>query len=836
MTLTGNAAPSHRVLLGRWQIDLEHGFVKGLEGPSGLTPRAEALLLLLCRHNGVAVSRDQIFQAVWQGRVVEDAVISNAVWQIRKGLGENGKQILQTRPKRGYALVIPQVHDADDAYAVDAASGLNTHPHTETAENRDLPVEPDGLSGALPVRRAGWSIGLFRKPAALAVSAAFLIACILFVWRIVDDKRLILSPGDEVSVFVDTSAAPKWLESAVLRSTVEAVELREGQILRFEQPQRRHYFSSPHIEVSIVSTAAAPGVIAKFTLSQGDARVQESFTGSEHQVIAALAAFLSRHLGASEAKPNPAFDDYVSGRTAELRYDNNRAMQYYRSALAKSPHQLQANLALSGMLQDQGRGRELLSQLSRIEGLKGLSPSARCRVDMFLASRAPERLRQSPCEYAAVIVAGLARNNRDVLRSVQLRRGKPQQPSHWKNDELWAIAALIRLHEFEQAEAAIDAAATMAAEVGWRHAQVEIQAFRAHIATNTGKSEAYARIRSESADAMRSLGNLDMAHFYRLEAILGERIVPGSPVQSLRTELGEIADQAHARGNLDIEIEALKLRLAIDRDNPVEWRAMIERIETMMKQAYSPDIAARESVVLIDEIRTQRRFQEALGALRAQSDFVEHDVHLRLWHSSIRFRAHFARDELSDAAMAVDALEKEEFDLADGGELCRYAWLFVEMRDWPRAELYLRRCLGIKYERKSQAEEGDVGLVAQSRMRTLRGEPRLAWSSLQPRIAALLAADDLDRREAESLTLLARHATALPAADTAQLRRALARTEAIAGLDGAGPTLRFGVHMLRWRLCKREGRQDCGSSLPEWAPEDLFEARIAQEAATGAMR
>jgi hypothetical protein len=335
---------------------------------------------------------------------------------------------------------------------------------------------------------------------------------------------------------------------------------------------------------------------------------------------------------------------------------------------------------------------------------------------------------------------------------------------------------------------------------------------------------------------MQALGNVDLAHFYRLEAIYGTRIVPGRAVQELRRELIVIADQARARGNVANEIEALRLRLTLDRDNPVEWRAMIDRIEVMMEQAYSPDLAARDSVMLIYELNAQRRFQDALNALKPQSEFAEKNVSLRLWHRFIRFGAHFARDEFADATMAIDALEKEQFDLADGGDLCRYAWLFVEMREWSRAELYLRRCLAIEYDRKSQAAEGDPGLVAQSRMHALRGQPELAWSDLRPRIAALLATEDLDRKEAESLTLLARHATALPAADIAQLQRALTRTEAIARLDGAGPDLRFGVHVLRWRLCRRAGRQDCGPVLPEWAPEDRFEARLAQEGAGTVMQ
>ncbi len=91
--------------LGSLVIDLDHGAVSGEQGSSGLTPRAEALLLLLSRRANTLVSREEILETVWAGRVVEDAAITNGVWQIRRALGPTGKDILQTRSKRGYLLI-----------------------------------------------------------------------------------------------------------------------------------------------------------------------------------------------------------------------------------------------------------------------------------------------------------------------------------------------------------------------------------------------------------------------------------------------------------------------------------------------------------------------------------------------------------------------------------------------------------------------------------------------------------------------------------------------------------------------------------------------------------
>jgi DNA-binding winged helix-turn-helix (wHTH) protein len=831
MTETHVRQDGHHMELGPWRIDLEHGRVKGPTGPSGLTPRAEDLLILLCRHAGEPVSREQIFEHVWTGRVVEDAAISNAVWQIRKGLGENGKQILQTRPKRGYALVIPSATEGVRPQDSRVAAGGEVPPVANPVDGSALVAAHDVAVREPTARETGKGKFRLRMSGLILLSILFVALSAFLIFGGSESSRLNLVPGDVVSVHVDIDGAPPWVESAVLRSVVDAMESRDAEILRFEQRQRRNPFSSAHLEVKISAIPASNEVSANFSFSKGDVHLQERFTGSEQQVSSAISSFLDRHLDRRRVERDPAFDDYVTGRTAELLYDKDRAIQYYRGALAKSPSQVQSILAIAGILQDQGRGRELVQQLASLDDLKDLSPSERCRVDVFLTFRAPEKLRRKPCERAAIIAAGASMKSEDVLRSLQIKRGKPQRPNDWKEAEVAGIIALVSLHEFAQAESSIDAAAAIAREAGWRHAELEIKALRARVAMNSGKFEEFARQRWQSADAMQALGDLDLAHFYRLEAIYGTRIVPGRRAGELRRELIAVADQANARGNVANEVEALRLRLPLERDNPVEWRALMERTQVMMDQAYSPDVAVRESVILIGELRAQRHFEEALDAVARRKHFAEKDPQLRLWQLFIRFGSHFARDELSDAAAAVDALEKEQFDLADGGDLCRYAWLFVEKRDWPRAEPYLRRCLGIGYDRKSQAEEGDAGLVAQSRLHALRGQPDLAWSDLRPRIAALLATEDLDRREAESLTLLARHATGLPTADIALLRRALARTEAIAGLDAAGPGLRFGVHVLRWRLCRREGREGCGPILPDWAPEDRFEARLALEGA-----
>lgn len=103
----GSASAFTGFRLGPLTVDLDRGVVvSGEQGASGLTPRAEDLLLLLSRRAGTLVTREDILETVWAGRVVEDSAISHCVWQIRRVIDDAGKDILQTRPKRGYVLVV----------------------------------------------------------------------------------------------------------------------------------------------------------------------------------------------------------------------------------------------------------------------------------------------------------------------------------------------------------------------------------------------------------------------------------------------------------------------------------------------------------------------------------------------------------------------------------------------------------------------------------------------------------------------------------------------------------------------------------------------------------
>ncbi|MBV2130322.1 winged helix-turn-helix domain-containing protein [Arsukibacterium indicum] len=96
-----------------------------------LEPRQAELLLFLARHAGEPVSREQLINEIWDGRVVSESAINRAVSLLRKACASLDPETdyIATIPKLGYCLV-------------PAASLIQ--PVTDTASKlNELPAQPD---------------------------------------------------------------------------------------------------------------------------------------------------------------------------------------------------------------------------------------------------------------------------------------------------------------------------------------------------------------------------------------------------------------------------------------------------------------------------------------------------------------------------------------------------------------------------------------------------------------------------------------------------------------------------------------------------------------------
>ena len=72
-----------------------------------LEPQVFALLALLVENSERLVSKDEIIEKVWDGRIVSDAAVASRVKSARQALGDDGKsqQFIRTIHGQGYRFV-----------------------------------------------------------------------------------------------------------------------------------------------------------------------------------------------------------------------------------------------------------------------------------------------------------------------------------------------------------------------------------------------------------------------------------------------------------------------------------------------------------------------------------------------------------------------------------------------------------------------------------------------------------------------------------------------------------------------------------------------------------
>jgi TolB-like protein len=92
---------------GPFELDLARVELRTGARPRPLEPQVFALLAYLVEHRERLVSRDEIFEKVWDGRIVSDSALSSRVKSARKALGDDGKaqRFIKTIHGQGFRFV-----------------------------------------------------------------------------------------------------------------------------------------------------------------------------------------------------------------------------------------------------------------------------------------------------------------------------------------------------------------------------------------------------------------------------------------------------------------------------------------------------------------------------------------------------------------------------------------------------------------------------------------------------------------------------------------------------------------------------------------------------------
>ncbi len=120
-------------------------------------PQVFDLLELLAQNAGAMVSKDQMVEVVWGGRIVSEATISARINAARRAVGDTGKAqaVIRTVPRRGFEMVAAVIAEGSGAGpAPQAASDIpQTIRYTTSKDGTSIAY---GVSGSgPPLMRAG---------------------------------------------------------------------------------------------------------------------------------------------------------------------------------------------------------------------------------------------------------------------------------------------------------------------------------------------------------------------------------------------------------------------------------------------------------------------------------------------------------------------------------------------------------------------------------------------------------------------------------------------------------------------------------------------------------
>jgi TolB-like protein len=94
-------------LFGHYVLDPERRELTGDAEPIAIGPQVFDLLLYLVRHRERVVSKDEVLEAVWSGRIVSESTLTSHVNAARKAIGDNGskQELIRTVARKGFRFV-----------------------------------------------------------------------------------------------------------------------------------------------------------------------------------------------------------------------------------------------------------------------------------------------------------------------------------------------------------------------------------------------------------------------------------------------------------------------------------------------------------------------------------------------------------------------------------------------------------------------------------------------------------------------------------------------------------------------------------------------------------
>jgi pimeloyl-ACP methyl ester carboxylesterase len=121
-------------------------------------PQVFGVLNFLIENHDRVVSRDELIDAVWDGRIVSDATLSSRISAARTAVGDTGRDqtVIRTIPRRGFRFVAPVTVDGTpDTPAAETPEGRQTIRYCTTGDGVQLAYSFAGEGPPL-IKVANW--------------------------------------------------------------------------------------------------------------------------------------------------------------------------------------------------------------------------------------------------------------------------------------------------------------------------------------------------------------------------------------------------------------------------------------------------------------------------------------------------------------------------------------------------------------------------------------------------------------------------------------------------------------------------------------------------------
>lgn len=158
--------------VAEWEVEVASHRIRRGDESVRLEPRTMAVLVYLAARAGQVVSREELEQEVWSGRVVGYEALSNTIAKLRRAFGDHPSQprIVETVPKAGYRLVADVQTISEPAFPEPARLG---YVHV-----------PDAPGKRFPGAHERHAMALRRRLLVLSGLAFLLLAVAGIAWHI----------------------------------------------------------------------------------------------------------------------------------------------------------------------------------------------------------------------------------------------------------------------------------------------------------------------------------------------------------------------------------------------------------------------------------------------------------------------------------------------------------------------------------------------------------------------------------------------------------------------------------------------------------------------------